>query len=466
MTESTADSQQRCFRRYGTRCMWLCLAVALVLLSLVQSWQRVQQHANLTLNDNKDHATSLQVAELQSKLDALNERIRLLLEKNANNSNSNADPPAAETTAAPTTVVPATVEPTTEAPVSSTIRGTPTITTASPSKFPYHVLYGLSGNQTGFLSEFQVSLKSVLLNAPLEEALHVHILADRDAFQALEKTVWKETKLEQWVTRHPITIHVYNVQPLLKTWEEKLVQFFKTAWKEDYGINFSTDDHTIGTMFRLFAHKVLPKHVHKMLYLDPDALLMTNIQELWRQIDEDTLFQWGRSMCAGFMLIDNLRLPQVWSLAELSHMANVSDTTGDGANDQLVFKSVSMSFPDRVGILEKAWDVNVADGAWMYASQFAEHSPQVGMMHFNGGTNSKESAFETHNFLKDDVEPPSMRGTWGMAHYYARMPWDWARYWASSKVTTTSWEGDEGDGATKRSGFPVTIVRHKTGKKR
>ena len=43
---------------------------------------------------------------------------------------------------------------------------------------PLHVAFGLSGNHPGFLAEFQVALKSVLLNSPLERDLFVHILAD------------------------------------------------------------------------------------------------------------------------------------------------------------------------------------------------------------------------------------------------------------------------------------------------
>ena len=50
-----------------------------------------------------------------------------------------------------------------------------------------HVTFGLSGNHSGFLAEFEVALKSVLLNAPLELSLHIHILADEDAFASLKE---------------------------------------------------------------------------------------------------------------------------------------------------------------------------------------------------------------------------------------------------------------------------------------
>ena len=40
-----------------------------------------------------------------------------------------------------------------------------------------HLAFGLSGNHPGFLSEFEVALKSVLLHAPLDRNMHVHIVA-------------------------------------------------------------------------------------------------------------------------------------------------------------------------------------------------------------------------------------------------------------------------------------------------
>ncbi|KAL7523663.1 hypothetical protein ACHAXR_000278, partial [Thalassiosira sp. AJA248-18] len=65
---------------------------------------------------------------------------------------------------------------------------------------PINVAFGLSGDHPGFLSEFEVALKSVLLNAPMERNLHVHILADRDAFVSLDG-IFNRTQLPTWVTR-------------------------------------------------------------------------------------------------------------------------------------------------------------------------------------------------------------------------------------------------------------------------
>jgi hypothetical protein len=149
--------------------------------------------------------------------------------------------------------------------------------------FPYNVLFGLSGNGTGVFHEFQASLKSVLLNAPLDSPLDIHLVANEDAYFALDKTI-ETTMMKTFQTRNPITIHVYNVQPLLPSWKAFLKRFFRAHWKVDYDVDDSTYLHTIGAFFRLFANHILPSTVQKFLYLDTDAVLMANLQELWKDV--------------------------------------------------------------------------------------------------------------------------------------------------------------------------------------
>ena len=77
-----------------------------------------------------------------------------------------------------------------------------------------NIVFGLSGNHPGFLSEFEVALKSVLLHAPLERAMHVYIVADGDAYQSLDD-VFKRTNILTWETRNPIKIYVYDLSSKL-----------------------------------------------------------------------------------------------------------------------------------------------------------------------------------------------------------------------------------------------------------
>ena len=76
------------------------------------------------------------------------------------------------------------------------------------------------------------------------------------------------------------------------------------------------------------------------------------------------------------------------------------------------------------------------DGPWWAREHRGEglendRESGIGMMHFNGGGGSKLSAFDSHMFLADDKDFPN---TWGLAHYYNRLPWQWARYMAKSQL--------------------------------
>lgn len=159
-----------------------------------------------------------------------------------------------------------------------------------------HVLFGLSGNAPGFLAEFEVALKSVVLNAPLDRALTISIMADQQAYQALP-TIFARTGLLiqagnatntttttttpatlPWRTRNPITIQTYDVTSYLSDWKQRIDTVFNFTGSP-YGI------HTIGCFFRLFAHHVLvPQQQHAdntataavqhVLYLDTDVVLV------------------------------------------------------------------------------------------------------------------------------------------------------------------------------------------------
>ena len=330
---------------------------------------------------------------------------------------------------------------------------TPT-NTQSQTQLPFHVLFGISGNSSGFISEFQVSLKSVLLNAPVDAPLDIHIMVDGDASKAVDR-VLEETELAQWKTRNPISIHTYKVDPFVEAWKERMVQLFKKQWKDVYGAHYSTEVHTIGTMFRLFANELLPSNVTKMLYLDPDAILVANLQSLWNHIDPQALFQWGETMCAGFMVLDNQQLPRVWDLAHQTPMLNISERFHNGANDQLIFRAVNVTFPDRVALFEQGWDIHVADGGFRFKKNLDQRRPRVGMMHFNGGSSSKESAYASHSILKEE----EAQDTWGLAHYYARMPWRWAPYWAQGTIPVAS-SGGRSSTTESQAGHSIVIQRH------
>ena len=69
--------------------------------------------------------------------------------------------------------------------------------------------FELSGNNPGILSEFEVALKSILLNAPPKHDSFVNILADNTVFTALDD-IYNKMELEKWVTRNQIKVHLYH----------------------------------------------------------------------------------------------------------------------------------------------------------------------------------------------------------------------------------------------------------------
>jgi hypothetical protein len=211
------------------------------------------------------------------------------------------------------------------------------------------------------------------------------------------------------------------------------------------------DLHTIGTWYRLFSHHVLKvrnftnedeeNSVEHVLYLDPDVVIMANLQELWRHADTKYHFQWGISECAGFLLLNVPKMNEIWQLAKTLPLLNISKLgTGQAANDQLVFKAVSQNSINssidtgvRVGALPPPWDVSITNGIWRYRKSLVTHRPQVGMIHFNGGGASKEAYFSSMPTFLDVNET---KGSFGLAKYFIYMPWTWARFQAASLISS------------------------------
>ena len=381
------------------------------------------------------------IAEMKQQLDELSENVKLLLDK----------APVAETNGTSLEAATAALEAATSALTSAVVPASPQ-SHYEPPEFPYHVLYGLDGDDPGFLGELEVSLKSVFLNAPLDDPLEIHLIASEKSYAKLDE-IFDKAMLKSFRTRNQITIHAYNVEPMVPEWRGFLNSYFKTYWNSTYNVRGGTQLHTVGAFFRLFAHQVLDKSVQKMLYMDNDAILMANMRELWKEVaanNPSAAFHWGDFRCSGFMVLDNHRIQDVWNLAaksgQLLHIRQ--------PYDQDVLRCVNESFPEEIGMLSPAWDVSIANGIWRYKKDLLKVRPEIGMMHFNGGKDDKRNAFEAHNFLTlEKQDPPAnFKHTFHLARYYAYMPWEWTRYWAKSMVTK--------DGSSGQEGYAVEIVHH------
>ena len=302
---------------------------------------------------------------------------------------------------------------------------------------PAHITFGLSGNHPGFLAEFEVALKSVLLNAPLERNLSIDILADEEAFDSL-KDIFNRTLLSTWHMRNPTEIHAHKVtQKDHLQMEDEIIDIYKPHYPE-YTMGMGTYSHTMGTFYRLFVGRYVSTttKVKHTLYIDTDVVIMANLEGLWQlvELQPNALIHWGKIMCAGFVVMNLQRMKDILMLAKRS-----SFTKSDGSKlelnaDQTILQAVNISYPNEVHVLPPGWDMTVSDiwqqNNWPYEKNF----PNVGMLHFNGGGSSKEAYFglgengTIHTFMT------GFQDSWGNGRYYATLPWEWARYQAKSLV--------------------------------
>ena len=128
-----------------------------------------------------------------------------------------------------------------------------------PQLSPVQIAFGLCGNHPGFLSEFEVALKSVLLNAPLERNISIHILADQEAFDSV-KGIFNRTELSTWQTRNPTEIHVHDVTADVPQMESEIIDVFR-AHDPNVSPNVGWFAlHTMGTYYRLFVERFSETH--------------------------------------------------------------------------------------------------------------------------------------------------------------------------------------------------------------
>eukprot|EP00977_Amphora_coffeiformis_P019798 scaffold7467_cov187-Amphora_coffeaeformis.AAC.3 len=338
---------------------------------------------------------------------------------------------------------------------------TTTTTTLVDGKNAMHVLFGLSGDDPGFLAEFQVALKSVLLNAPLDTALTVHVVADQhDAVQL----VLEQTGVMDWQVRQRTAIRLYRVRSdTIQRWTNTIqatlgpLTGLFPSWK-----SVPMFRHSVGQYFRLFAHDILSTQsdVDHVVYLDTDVVIMSNLNHLWRQRQERYWFQWGANMVSACMLINVSRLNELWKLyqsVDVHKVKSIMEDTLDRhiADDQMILQVLNITNPQVVGYLDPAWDVSYVDGPWnkpknqLNEPVLPRYRSAVGMLHYNGGGSSKEAYMVKHEVFRKKKsalrcfmlwpfggcqQQKNLSSSWGLAQYYIDLPWSQARFIAESQV--------------------------------
>ena len=212
---------------------------------------------------------------------------------------------------------------------------------ASKQKRTVHVLYGLSGADSGFFSEFEISLKSVLMNSPLDSNLKVHIMADQEAYTALADS-FERTQIATWTTRNQVTVETYNVQSNVKKWVQVIKEYLP-----------SVGHHTVGAFFRLFVQDVVESSVDHVLYLDTDVVVTAHLDSLWDYADKNYIFTYGELRCSGFVILTVARLNELWEIARKFDLVKISHTTKESIGDQLILKAINASYPELVGFSPK-----------------------------------------------------------------------------------------------------------------
>ncbi|EJK74150.1 hypothetical protein THAOC_04190 [Thalassiosira oceanica] len=299
-----------------------------------------------------------------------------------------------------------------------------------------HVCFALSGEETGFLREFEVALKSVLLNAPLERDLTIHILADQRAYIALANNsstgrlppVFERIELHKWTSRNQVNLNLYDISPEIPGLLDQTRETFRRGFNST-SVEIEIEQHTAGTYFRLWADKVIPPELNAehLLYLDTDVVIMSNLEALMNEVNRqpDSIFHWGIGHCAGFVIFNVRRMNEIWSLASESDLRRISHEFEQGrVNDQLLLVAINSTYPREVNILSAPWDMSVTSH-WRPKQSLLLGRSGVGMLHFNGGAASKDAYFDNGGkFLS------AYPDTWGEATYYVNLSWSADACWA------------------------------------
>ena len=302
-----------------------------------------------------------------------------------------------------------------------------------------NVLYGLSGNTPEFIAEFGVSLKSVLLNAPLDADMDVHLIVDASAYHAAVKLLRLHT-IKGSIWRNQIHIIFYIVSEEKKShYENHVIDVLPVK-------NVTTGKRVgPGGLFRLFSYEILPADTAPVLYLDNDVVIFANLNEINSIIDDRYMYQVGvgKDVCSGLMIINLQRFQDFWGyLSQVS--ARRIPTNSGRVGDQLLLHRVKELLRNRnltlIGDLPKEWHVHLAHGFRRKAHLLRVKRPRIGMMHFNGKRDNDEVWWEggiwrycdEGDCQNNTSMQQDFRESWNLAEYYVHQPWSMAKYMGMS----------------------------------
>lgn len=291
-----------------------------------------------------------------------------------------------------------------------------------------NMLYGLHGNATGFLEEWEVSLKSLLCNAPSDADMHIHVLCNDDAAQSVRTIVNERLKLPQTRWRNRIQITAYNVDSYGQQW----VAHYLNATRRTRD---RMSRKPIGALYRLFANRVIPNTTH-VAYLDNEIIVLKNLNALlYEEVDDTKVFYYGKNRCSGFMIINLAEFDNFWDMVR-----GLSQVPWK-VNDQRLIGAVAKSFPSAVGALSDQWSVDMASTRGV--PHKLRQKDSVAILHYNGVREISDTFWDPGlEYYCDRIEEcksseeyrKAFVESWGLADYYIRLPWPWVKSMAAAEI--------------------------------
>jgi len=302
-----------------------------------------------------------------------------------------------------------------------------------------NMLYGLKGNTTAFLDEWEVGLKSVLVNAPIDGDLHVHLICDARAHEAVQVRI-QQAELIGSIWRNRITVTAYNVERYTEEWTD-----FVTKAIRNNGMDGRV---TLGGYYRLLAHRVLPPNTGPVFYMDTDSLVMVNLNDLWQHVNDEYIYQWSATTrpCSGAMILNADKMHRFWQrLDSLEHITH--------GGDQSLLVMVANAFPNETGQLPAEWDTHLGHGWRPYPHKILDSQKTFGMLHFNGQRKRNERFWDRGlehycsrtkgcNRGRDGKE--KFAQSWGLADYYVRLTWPMVKYLGGTSQLPLGFNRTEG----------------------
>lgn len=352
-----------------------------------------------------------------------------------------------------------------------------------------HVIQCLSGNATDFIDEWEINLKSVLMNAPIDSKLHVHVIADDKAYSAVKERLGL-SELASSLWRNELTITVSNVESRVQEWRNTLKSILSGGSPSDTQMKVQEQTKQrqsvwfdakigMGGYFRLFAYKVILEYtdkqndldLHCALYMDTDVVVITNLNHFQRSMDkiqfnyrqnpeiqqvgdaslekDYPLITWRDN--SGFMAMDVPNLDRFWN--GLNSLSFLKSTTGK-TSDQVLISIYQSHFPRDVATLPDEWFVHIGHGYRRSPQQLFDHNIKAGFLHFTGYDSSYFSPPGIIKFCQrgkgcnqEDVAPggdvDKFDRTWGRAGHYTKLTWTWVRYQGGESRIAQGEEGYE-----------------------